>query len=150
MNTRESVVAEARTWLDTPFKDFACLKGVAVDCLGLVKGIVIALQLPVPGELATDPRLKAYSNRPDGLVLLEICDRHLEPAYEPGLGDMLVMAFALNPQHFAIVSRVSIYGDPTHVIHCYNSTGVRRVVENGIRVANARIVRAYRLPGVAA
>ncbi|WP_181704342.1 NlpC/P60 family protein [Chthonobacter albigriseus] len=37
--TREMIVAEARSWLGTPYRHQASLKGVGCDCLGLVRGI---------------------------------------------------------------------------------------------------------------
>jgi len=43
--SRTDVVAEARTWLGTPFKHQGCLKGVACDCIGLIKGVGLALCL---------------------------------------------------------------------------------------------------------
>lgn len=146
--TRQQVVDEARTWINTPLQHQAMLKGVAVDCLGLIKGIALGLSLPVAPELAADHRLISYGAVPVGRTLIEICNRYLEMTREPGLGDLLVMAFGLNPQHFAIVSRVSIYGNPTHIIHSYSAVG--KVVENGVLIAKARIVGSYRLPGVAA
>lgn len=43
--TRKDAVAEARAWLGTPFQHQGCLKGVACDCIGLVKGVGLALGL---------------------------------------------------------------------------------------------------------
>jgi hypothetical protein len=37
--TRMDVVREAREWLNTPFKHQGALKGVACDCIGLIKAI---------------------------------------------------------------------------------------------------------------
>lgn len=39
MVTREEIVAEARTWLGTPYAHQASLKGVGCDCLGLIRGV---------------------------------------------------------------------------------------------------------------
>lgn len=36
---REDIVAEARSWIGTPYKHQASLKGVGCDCLGLVRGV---------------------------------------------------------------------------------------------------------------
>jgi NlpC/P60 family putative phage cell wall peptidase len=40
---RERVTAEALTWLGTPYRHQASLKGVGCDCLGLVRGVWRAL-----------------------------------------------------------------------------------------------------------
>jgi NlpC/P60 family putative phage cell wall peptidase len=34
-----AVIAEARTWIGTPYRHQASLKGVGCDCLGLVRGV---------------------------------------------------------------------------------------------------------------
>ena len=36
---REQALAEARTWLGTPYQHQASLKGAGCDCLGLVRGV---------------------------------------------------------------------------------------------------------------
>ncbi len=40
---RSHIVAEARSWLGTPYRHQASLKGVGCDCLGLVRGVYRAL-----------------------------------------------------------------------------------------------------------
>ena len=40
---RAAIVAEALTWLGTPYRHQASLKGVGCDCLGLVRGVWRAL-----------------------------------------------------------------------------------------------------------
>ena len=37
--SRAAIVAEARSWIGTPYRHQASLKGVACDCLGLVRGV---------------------------------------------------------------------------------------------------------------
>lgn len=139
MTTREQIVAEARTWIGTRWQHQARRKGVATDCIGLVGGVALALGLQGAAEWEADAALHCYGRTPDPGVLLAACDRFLVrvPAHTATLADVLVMAFASEPQHFAIVSRV----DPMYVIHGYASA--RRVVENGANVAHARILRVY-------
>jgi hypothetical protein len=43
--TRMDVVTEARTWLSTPFVHQGWTKGVACDCIGLIKGVGVELGL---------------------------------------------------------------------------------------------------------
>ena len=38
-DSRHDIVAAARGWLGTPYRDQASLKGVGCDCLGLVRGV---------------------------------------------------------------------------------------------------------------
>jgi NlpC/P60 family putative phage cell wall peptidase len=41
--TPDLIVAEARSWIGTPYRHQASLKGVGCDCLGLVRGVWRAL-----------------------------------------------------------------------------------------------------------
>lgn len=43
---RERIVAEARSWIGTPFHHQGRSKGIAVDCAGLLLGVASALGLP--------------------------------------------------------------------------------------------------------
>jgi NlpC/P60 family putative phage cell wall peptidase len=50
---RSAIVAEARSWIGTPYHHQASVKGVGCDCLGLVRGVWRAVYgaepEPVPG-----------------------------------------------------------------------------------------------------
>ena len=48
MTSRADVVAAALAWTDTPFHHQARLKGVGVDCVGLVIGVARELGLIAP------------------------------------------------------------------------------------------------------
>ena len=51
---RQDVVTAAREWIDTPFHHQARLKGVGVDCVGLVIGVARELAL-VPESVSAAP-----------------------------------------------------------------------------------------------
>ena len=129
--------------MGTPWQHQQRKKGLATDCIGLVGGVALELGVEGAQEWADDPSLHCYGRLPMDL-LLSGCDRFLTriPVAESGLGDVLVMAFRNYPQHVAIVSQL----DPMYLIHAYLQVG--RVVENGARVAGAKIVRAYRFRGI--
>lgn len=139
--TREDAVAEARAWLGTPFQHQGCLKGVACDCIGLVKGVGLALGL-VDYDPAS-PQAQAfasYSMMPDskrmrqGLAtwLLPIPVAEVLPA------DILFMAWTREPQHVALRTDHGI-------IHSYSSVG--KVVEHAFDASwQRRVVAAYRYP----
>jgi NlpC/P60 family putative phage cell wall peptidase len=144
--TGEDIVAEARRWIGTPWRHQARLRGVGVDCGGLVVGVGQALGLPVrdhpPG----------YARLPDGVSLRACVERQCTriPALEPGA--ILLMRWEADPQHLAIVS--TLPEGFVGMIHAW--AGIRRVVEHGLTPEwQARIVRdeggplIYRLPGVA-
>lgn len=142
MITREDVVAQARDWKESPFKHQGRLKGVGVDCLGLVIGVAKHFELVAP-----DFNVTGYARSPDGVTFLALCDRYMTRIRraEMGLGDVVVVVVDQLPQHMGIV------GDYWHggysIIHA--ASRYDRVVEHRLMFAtNARFCAAYRLPGV--
>jgi len=147
---RADIVAEARTWQGTPWRHQARVKRLAVDCVGLIGGVAAALGIAQAREWMADRAMHCYGTTPDPDAFFPACERFMcrVPLADATLGDVLAMAFSIRPQHLAFVSRVNpLYGNPTYLIHAYSSVG--KVVENGVAVAKARVLRAYRLPGVA-
>jgi len=59
---KDAIVSEAREWLGTPWQHQASLKGVACDCVGLVRGVYTEVtgrtvesstdyyRIPIPGR----------------------------------------------------------------------------------------------------
>ena len=115
-----------------------------MDCIGLIGGVALALGVPSAPAWANDMECAGYGRKPDAVMLLTACAKYLEPAAGPlELGDVLVMRFADEPQHFAIVSAL----DPVYIIHAYAKA--RRVVEHRLDDEwQARIVVALRFPGI--
>jgi NlpC/P60 family putative phage cell wall peptidase len=133
--TRSEFVAEARTWLGTPYQHQGRLKGVACDCIGLVIGTARALGL-------TNYDIDGYDKRPDG-SLRPVMETQLEfiPLAEAQAGDVVLFAWATQPLHVAILT------DETHLIHAYLPS--RRVVENIFDEKwRSLIVAAYHVPGI--
>lgn len=142
MTTRADVVAEARTWLQTPWVHQHRTKGLAVDCAGLIIGVARQLALVAP-----DFDVNGYARQADG-SLLEHCDRFMQRIHRQTMrpGDVLVLAVESDPQHMGIL------GDYRHgglsLIHAASAAG--RVVETRLMFArNLQYVAAYALPGVA-
>ena len=48
------------SWLGAPYQHQGCLKGVVCDCVGLIKGVAIALNLA--GYEPACPEAKAFAN----------------------------------------------------------------------------------------
>lgn len=151
MILRASIVAEAATWARTPdvpgtrYQHQGRAKGVGVDCIGLIGMTALALGVPGAKEWRADPDMHNYGPTPNPDYLYAACERFLIriAISAATLGDLLVMAFPRQPQHFVVISRV----DPTYVIHAYLQR--RMVVEQGLPIAKARLLRAYRFRGVA-
>lgn len=154
MVSRAEIVAEARSWKETPFHHQAELKGVGVDCAGLLRGVCIAL-----GVMQADYRrlpeaapFLGYGPVPDGVLMRRACETFMSTISMATMqaGDAVLIRWGRHPQHTGIL------GDYAHgglsLIHAYNwSDGSGRVVEHFLDPhMRRRIVAAYRLPGVPA
>jgi NlpC/P60 family putative phage cell wall peptidase len=130
----QDIIATARTWLGTPWVHQGRLKGIGVDCGGLIIGVGRELGL-------LDFDTQAYGRIPDGQRLRALCDEHLlaKPVSDIVPGDVLLMRFTRHPQHLAIVGD---RGEPFSLIHAYADAG--RCVEHGAdQKWRRRIVAAY-------
>lgn len=75
--SRAMIVIEARSWLGTPYRHQASVKGVGCDCLGLVRGVwraVIGIEPESPPPYAPD-----WAEASGGEPLAEAALRHLLP-----------------------------------------------------------------------
>jgi len=140
--TRDDIITEARRWLGTRWRHQAAIRGVGCDCIGLIAGVALALGSADAAAFLDHPAYRNYGRQPDPRMLLSACAELLEPVDEAQRGDVLLLRFTGEPQHFAFRS------DPGYMIHAY--TVARRVVENRIdNMWGGRSVRAYSLRGVA-
>lgn len=143
--TQAQVVQAARGWLDTPFHHQARVKGVGVDCVGLI--ICVAREL---GLCAPDFDVDAYARTPDGSSLMRQAGglmRRVPMGVEPQLGQVIVVALGGEPQHLGIL------GDYRHgglsIIHAASTAQPGRVIETRLMFSrNMRPVAVFELPGV--
>ena len=139
--TRMDVVLEARTWLDTPFKHQGALKGLACDCIGLIKSL--GMQFKLMEYDPTSPEAMSYANYsmlPDSKRMREALGRWFVPVpvMDAQIADFYFMAWGREPQHVALVTDHGI-------IHSYS--GVGKVVEHSLDDRwRQRIAAAYRFP----
>ena len=136
---RSEIVAEARTWLDTPYLHQGRRKSHGVDCLGLIVGVGKAL-----GLLDYDHR--AYSPQPDAVTLQCLCELHLvrRDDLRPGSIALLWMAHRGVPQHMAIVTDLP---GRLGIIHAHQRLGAVR--EHGLDEFWAkRVLAIYDFPGI--
>ena len=148
MPTRSEIVAEARTWLNTPYKHQGSVKGAGTDCIGLIRGIW----------------RKFYGDEPEGMpgytrdwaenageeALLGAADRYMVRFDHQGLrlgapfddGDLVL---------FRMVDRgpakhAGITVAPFQMIHSYS--GARVHLSHVPTEWRLRIGAAYSFPGV--
>jgi len=128
------VVESARAWLGVPYHHQGRSK-TGVDCIGLLIKVAHDLNL-------SDYDYTAYKETPDGKTLMLEASRMLSriPASKAIPGDLYVMRFRQDPQHFAIKT-------DTGIIHALRGSG--KVIETGIGEKwKSRIVAAFRFKGV--
>lgn len=139
--TREAIIAEARTWLGTRWQHGTSLKGVATDCIGLIVGVARELELPEALAFQHDARFQGYGRTPNPQLLMQAVELYLEPTRGVAVpGDVLLLRFKVDPQHFAILST------PDYMIHSY--APARKVVEHRIDpLWRSRIVDHFKYRG---
>lgn len=105
------IVETAREYIGTPFQHQGRLKGVGVDCAGLI--ICVAHDIGY-----TDYDFTAYSRIPSGGRLEALLLQYLDiiPINEAAPGDVYLLKIDREPQHLAIVSDHGI-------IHSYSGSG---------------------------
>ncbi len=99
MIARAMIVAQARTWLGTPFHHQGRVKGVGVDCAGLILGVAAELGVSIEDR-------RGYGRQPDSDELILLCRREAAEirSSEARPGDFYLMALKGRPQHLAIAT----------------------------------------------
>ncbi|MBD2694438.1 NlpC/P60 family protein [Anabaena catenula] len=131
--TKLEIVTTAREWLGTPYHHQARAKGVGVDCIGLVLGVLKEL-----GVYTFD--FTDYDRTPDSTVLQSLLEEHCTQTDNPEPGDIHLFRIKRNPQHVGLCSDIGL-------IHAYQ--GVGKVVEHTLdEFWQRRIIKSFILPGI--
>ncbi len=135
--TPADIITAARACLGTPFAHQGRIKGVALDCAGLV--------VSVAQDIGADyVDRQAYSRNPiNGLLHAALMDQPcLERTWKDQMqtGDILLMRFGRDPQHLAIYTGQTI-------IHSFETVGI--ACEHDLTdLWRRRIVAVYRFKGL--
>jgi NlpC/P60 family putative phage cell wall peptidase len=140
--SRSFIIAETRTWLGTPYRHQASLKGVGCDCLGLVRGVwrsVIGDEPERAPAYAPD-----WAEAASGEPLADAAARHLIAIDREAFraGDVLLFRWRANlpAKHAAIVTASD------KMVHAHDGACVAEVA-----LApwwRRRLAYAFRFPGV--
>lgn len=135
-------MAEARRWIGTPYHHQAATRGAGCDCVGLIRGVGLALQLWDDTEW---PRFAAYSRTPNPRVMGEGMRLFLAPADAPQAGDIVWLQWRAGlPMHLAFLAE---YNGRQTLIHALDSHGA--VTEHGFTAEwQARAASYWRFPNV--
>ena len=140
--TRDAIVAEAMSWLGTPYRHQASLKGPGCDCLGLLRGVWRAF---FDGEPEAMPAYTPdWAEAKGAETLAEAAGRHLIAidVREAGAGDVLLFRWRANlpAKHAAILV------DADRFIHAQQGAAVALAALSPWW--RRRIAYAFRFPGV--
>lgn len=120
---RQAVVAEARTWVGTPYHPHARIKGVGVDCAQILAAVYHAAGLVPELDLgAYAPQWHLHHSEELYLGwLAAVGARRMPPAQHPQAGDVGVWRFGRTFSHGGIV--IEGGADPL-LVHAYTGRGV--------------------------
>ena len=138
MITGGDIVETTRGCLNTPFLHQGRIKGLGLDCAGLIVYPAHTLGL-------SDFDNTNYSRSPDGVSLERTLNQQMQriPFTAVSPGDILLFAFLKNAQHLAIVTQLN----PIYIIHSHEPNG--RVIEHRLdSVWRGYIRGSYRYHGV--
>lgn len=140
--TRSDIVSAARSWIGTPYRHQASLKGIGCDCLGLLRGIWREVVGPEPER--PPPYARDWAEGSGREALFEAACRHLTEPRTPAFceGDVLLFRprAGLPARHCAIATSADT------MVHAHDGASVAEVA-----VApwwDRRIARFFSFPGL--
>ena len=146
MATRIEIVGAARSWIGTPYRHQASVKGAGCDCLGLLRGVWREVMGPEPE--APPPYTADWAEAPGicNEAMADAAHRHLHaiPIVNAGAGDALLFRMRRHgpAKHIAILS------GPDRMIHAWSGHAVTETHLG--RWWRSRAAFAFRFPGVEA
>lgn len=139
---RSAIVAEAMTWLRTPWHHAARVKGAGVDCAQLLIAVFSACGLIDqfdPGHYPPDWHL----HRDETRFLNGLCER-AEKVESPQVGDVAMFQYGRHAAHGSIV--VSL--DPLTIIHAWRDERMVTLTDLSTSPLEERLEGFYRMKGL--
>lgn len=124
MSMRDRIVAEGRSWVRTPYQHQACVKGVGVDCINLLIGVLQRLDvIPFDWWQGEGARFAGYGRTSGADVMLNGMRSHLVevPVTEAQAGDVVYMNFGDGLHHAGILAPYRHGG--LSLIHALSTAG---------------------------
>lgn len=140
--SRAAIVAEARTWLGTPYRHQASTRGAGCDCFGLIRGVWRAFYGAEPE--AIPPYSRDWGSVTGKEAMIASARRHLVEV-EPGAiqpGDVVVFRF----RRGSVAKHAGIVSEPGRFIHAQEHVPVSEVALSDWW--RRRIVAAFAFPDV--
>lgn len=142
---RAAVVAEALTWVGTPFHHAARAKGAGVDCVNLLVAVYAAVGLGPGGDIAYYPiDWHMHKDEPRFLAAVEANADRLGPDETPQPGDVAMFRYGRHAAHGGIVLEWPL------VVHAWRDVGRVVITEADRGPLGERLVGCYRVRGIEA
>lgn len=134
---RKEICEETRTHLGTPYHHQGRLKKIGEDCAGVIFNVARAVNRYKGGDY-TD-----YSMLPDGYRMQNTLRTYAgkeKSINDMQAGDILLMRFATDPQHLAILV------EDGYIIHSYLRMG--KVVKEQVKqyIDNKQVISVFEFP----
>jgi NlpC/P60 family putative phage cell wall peptidase len=136
----DTLTAAARTWLGTPYHHGASVKGVGVDCLGLIRGVYAEIYGIEPAPTPAYTRHWAETTGEE--TLLDAADLHLARCADLTPRAGLVLAFRWRAHLPA--KHLGLAVSATHMIHAVEGHAVAEIALSPWWVR--RIAAVYAFP----
>lgn len=120
---RARIIAEARSWIGTPYHHQASVKGVGCDCLGLVRGVWRAIYGVEPEE--PPPYTRDWAEAHGRETLAEAAGRHMIPLAIDRIRPGDVLLFAMRDHSPA--KHCAILTAPDRMVHSVEAHAVAEV-----------------------
>jgi len=140
--SRAAIIAEARSWIGTPYRHQGSLRGIGCDCLGLLRGLwrnLIGPEPESPGAYSPD-----WAEAGGNEALLEAARRHFVQRADGGFtdGDVILFRFRKNvpAKHIGVVTGID------RMVHAHEGACVAEVPI--VPFWRRRIAATFSFPGV--
>ena len=117
------VIAEARSWLGTPYHDQASLKGVGCDCLGLARGVWREVVGPEPFPIP--PYSRDWGETGMSEPLAEAARSVMPAVPTAAIAPGALLLFRMRTG--AVAKHCGIFTASDSFIHAYERSGVVEV-----------------------
>ena len=136
------IIAEARSWIGTPYRHQASLKGVGCDCLGLVRGVWRTLYGEEPERMPAYSRDWAEASLRE--TLAEAGTRHLMPVARDAMqpGDVVLFRWRTG----FVAKHAAILTSEAEMVHAHDGAAVAEVAF--APWWRRRLAYVFRFPGV--
>lgn len=141
MITREQIVEEAISWLDTPYHHKSMVKGVGVDCAMLIAGIATNLGIINIEDASIDYSTQWHLHHNQEKLVEELEGFECEITNNLKTGDIMVFKYGRVSSHLGILINTN------QIIHARQDIG--KVVINDLNdELLERWTYTYKFPGV--